>query len=77
MSLASTLASVWFAALPQALRHPCPRRSEAVREFDRLLEELQRAEWPVADRGGADTSTGVTQVPFDGPLHAVRRRARH
>ena len=77
MSLASTLASVWFAALPQRLRHPCPRRSEAAREFDKLLDEMHGAEGPLDDRCAQDTSAGVTHAPFDGPLHAVRRRARH
>lgn len=71
-----TLASTLLAALPPALRHPLPRQSEAAREFDTLLDALHRAEWP-ADPSLHNSDMTVTHVAFDGPAHAVRRRARH
>jgi hypothetical protein len=72
-----SLASVLLAAVPQRLRHPTPRPSEAAVEFDRLLETLHRAEWTVEQPSQHPTEPRVAVVPFDGPLHAVRRRARN
>jgi hypothetical protein len=72
-----SLASVLLAALPQGLRHPAPRPSEAAAEFDRLLDTLHRSEWPVEELSQHPTDARITVAPFDAPLHAVRRRARN
>jgi hypothetical protein len=72
-----SLASVLLAALSRQLRHPVPRPSEAAVEFDRLLDTLRCAEWPVEEPSQHPRDARVTVVPFDGPMHAVRRRARH
>jgi hypothetical protein len=76
MSLASTLASVLYAALPRQLRRPVPRKSEGMREFDTLIEDLRRGEpsWTAVPEGA---SISVTPTACGGPTRAVMRRARH
>ena len=76
MSLISALASAVYAWLPPQVRSPAPRKSEARREFDALLEELRRNE-RLAGTPFVALPDGVTGVPAVGPERARLRRARH
>jgi hypothetical protein len=73
MSLVSTSASILLAALPEPVRHPSPRKSEAAREFDALLADLARNE----PSPGKSLGVMVTRKPWGGPVRADARRARH
>ena len=76
MSLMSALASAVYAWLPQQLRFPSPRKSEAAREFDALMLELCRNEALAGDSFGRVTE-GVACEPPMGAERARKRRARN
>jgi hypothetical protein len=77
MRLVSTVASALYAALPRQLRCPAPRKSEGARDFDALIEALRQAEPPPPGGSFDGVPVAVTRAPWDGPAHAVARRARH
>ena len=76
MSLVSVVASALYAALPQRVRCPSPRRSEGIREFDALMAELDRDQAASAVATGG-LSAKVTRTPGGGPARALVRRAHH
>lgn len=76
MSLVSTLASFLYAALPQPVRAPSPRRSEGLREFDAFMHELDEVE-PLPRVSFPGTEVILTRRPYQGPRLAVERRAHH
>jgi hypothetical protein len=76
MSLASTIASALYAALPRQLRCPSPRKSEGMREFEALLARLSRDQASSGPRFDS-ALPGVTLTPSEGPVRALARRARN
>ena len=71
MSLVSTFAS----ALPRQVLFPAPRRSEAERQFDALMQQLEELQ-PAGATPLHDASLTVVRTPWEGPARDVLRRAR-